>query len=62
MANAYALLTLDVVAQGADFTFYVNGTNVRSVHDTTYSSGTAGIAVEAGGTVFASNFYLYTVQ
>lgn len=62
VANAYALLTLDVVAQGADFTFYVNGTNVRSVHDTTYSSGTAGIAVEAGGTVFASNFYLYTVQ
>jgi serine/threonine protein kinase len=62
VANAYSSLTMDVVANGAEFTFYVNGNKVGSVHDTTYLTGTAGIAVEAGGTVFASNFYLYTVQ
>ena len=62
VANAYSPLTMDVVANGADFTFYVNGNKVGGVHDTTYLSGTAGIAVEAGGTVYASNFYLYTVQ
>jgi serine/threonine protein kinase len=62
VANAYSSLTMDVVANGAEFTFYVNGNKVGTVHDTTYLAGTAGIAVEAGGTVFASNFYLYTVQ
>ena len=62
VANAYSPLTLDVVANGADFTFYVDGNKVGGVHDTTYLRGTAGIAVEAGGTVYASNFYLYTVQ
>ena len=53
---------MDVVANGAVFTFYVNSNEVGSVHDTTYQTGTVGIAVEAGGTVFASNFYLYAVQ
>jgi hypothetical protein len=62
VANAYSPLTVDVVANGAEFTFYINGNKVGSVHDPTYLTGTAGIAVEAGGTVFASNFYLYTVQ
>ena len=62
VANAYSLLTMDVVANGAVFTFYVNGNEVGSVHDTTYQTGTVGIAVEAGGSIFASNFYLYAVQ
>ncbi len=62
VANAYSPLTLDVVVQGAQFTFYVNGNKVGSVHDSTYLTGTAGIAVEAGGSVFATNFYLYSVQ
>lgn len=62
VGNAYSLMTIDVVAIGAQFTFYVNGNKVSSVHDTTYLTGTVGIAIEAGGTIFANNFYLYSVQ
>ncbi len=51
--------TIDVIVSGSNFSFYVNGHQVGSANDSTYSSGTVGIAVDAGGTILASNFALY---
>jgi len=59
--DAYAPLTVDVVVSGSHFSFYVNSNQVGSASDTTYSQGTPGIVVDGGGTIFASNFKLYTV-
>lgn len=53
--------TIDVVVSGSNFSFYINGHQVGSTNDSTYSSGTVGIAVDAGGTILASNFALYTL-
>ncbi|HLZ61186.1 MAG TPA: serine/threonine-protein kinase [Ktedonosporobacter sp.] len=55
----HALVTLAVSANGSQFTFSANGTPLGSVTDTTYATGTAGIVVDQGGTVTASNFSLY---
>ena len=52
---------LDVVVSGSNFTFYVNNKLVGRANDNTYPSGTVGIAVDAGGSILASNFALYTV-
>jgi serine/threonine-protein kinase len=57
--DAHATVTIDVVAIGSHFTFYANGQKVGSASDNTYPTGTVGIAVDANGTVFASNFALY---
>jgi hypothetical protein len=53
---------IDVVVSGPNFTFYVNNKLVGRANDTTYPSGTVGIAVDAGGSILVSNFALYTVS
>jgi hypothetical protein len=62
IGDAHALMTLDVVVNGVNFTFYVNGNQVGSAIDTTYKQGTVGIALDSGGTLYASNFVLYNIQ
>ncbi len=57
--DIHAAVTLDIVVSGQQFTFYADGQQLGTVSDTTYTSGTAGIALDQGGTVFASNFKLY---
>ena len=59
--DPHAKITIDVVANGANFTFYANGHKLGSVNDNTYANGTVGIAVDAGSTVIVSNFALYEV-
>ncbi len=58
--DAHALVTIDVVGKGASFDFYADGHLVGTATDTTYLAGTAGIAVDAGGTITVSKFALYT--
>jgi len=57
--EAHSPLRLTVVVVGPNFTFYVNGQRVGSAYDTTYGTGTAGIAVDAGGTILVKSFSLY---
>ena len=57
--NVHASVTIDVVVNGADFSFYANGHKVGSVNNGIYSTGTVGLAVDASGTILASNFALY---
>ena len=59
IVDAHSSMTIDVVVNGPDFTFFVNGNKVGNVHDTTYPKGTPGITVDTGGTIFVSNFALY---
>jgi hypothetical protein len=62
IGDAHTSMTLDVVVNGDNFTFYVNGNQVGSVIDATYSQGTVGIALDSGGTLYASNFALYSIH
>jgi len=55
-----ATVNLMVVVNGQQFSFYANGRALGSVSDQTYASGTAGIAVDQGGSIIVSNFALYT--
>jgi serine/threonine protein kinase len=59
--NAHSLLRVTVVIMGTNFTFYVNRQRVGTAYDRTYGTGTAGIAVDAGGTVLVRSFSLYAV-
>jgi hypothetical protein len=52
--NPHSQLYLTVVAIGPDFAFYINRQKVGDVHDATYSMGTVGVAVDAGGTIVVS--------
>jgi serine/threonine protein kinase len=61
LSSTFGTATIDVVAVGANFTFYVNGQLVGKTNDGTYLSGTVGIAIDAGGTILASNFALYSL-
>jgi serine/threonine protein kinase len=61
IGDPHAQMTLDVVVNGANFTFYVNGNQVGSASDSTYAQGTVGIALDSGGTLFVSKFVLYTI-
>jgi len=60
LGDAHAQMTLAVVVNGQQFSFYANGKQLGTVNDKTYSSGTAGIALDQGGTVTASHFVLST--
>jgi len=60
LSGATGNATVDVVVVGSNFTFYVNGQSVGKANDGTYPSGTVGIALDAGGTIFVSNFALYS--
>jgi hypothetical protein len=44
--NVNSSNTLKVVGNGDQFTFYVNGSEVDSLSDSTHPSGTAGLAIE----------------
>ncbi|MEO8972226.1 MAG: serine/threonine-protein kinase [Ktedonobacteraceae bacterium] len=59
--DPHAAVTIDIVANGSNFTFYSNGQKLDSIIDGNYPTGTVGIAVDAGGTVNTSNFALYEV-
>ena len=61
LSGAFGTATVDLVAAGSTFTFYVNGQLVGKTNDGTYPSGTVGIALDAGGTILASNFALYSL-
>jgi serine/threonine-protein kinase len=56
-----AWMTLAVVVKGPNFSFYINDTLVDRAQDSTYPSGTAGIAVDHDGEVIADQFSLYAV-
>ena len=62
IGNAHAAVTLTVVVNGSQFSFYANRRAVGSVSDQTYANGTVGIAVDRGGSVVVSNFALYTTN
>lgn len=59
--DTHSSLRVTVVVTGTNFTFYVNRQRVGDAHDTTYGTGTAGLAVDAGGTVLVKSFSLYAV-
>ena len=59
--DAHAPVIIDIVAKGSNFTFYTNNQKLGSITDGNYLAGTAGIAVDAGGTVIVSKFALYEV-
>lgn len=59
--DTHASATLDIVVNGATFAFYANGHEIGSVNNGIYSTGTVGLAVDAGGTITVSNFSLYQV-
>jgi hypothetical protein len=59
--EVHAPVTLDIVVNGSRFTFYANGHQVGSASDSTYPTGTAGIALDQSGTIVVSQFALYTI-
>ncbi len=59
LGDSHALVTLAIVVNGNNFTFYANGNKLLGAYNQRYASGTTGIAVDHGGTVTASNFELY---
>lgn len=58
--DAHARVTLDIVVNGSQFTFYANGQQIGSASDATYPTGTAGIVLDQGGTIIVSTFTLYS--
>ncbi len=57
--NVHTAVTIDVVVNGASFSFYANSHKVGNVNNGIYSTGTVGLAVDAGGTILVSHFALY---
>src|SRR5262249_36985838 len=55
-------MTLAVVVKGSNFSFYINNTLVGTTQDTTYPSGTAGIAVDHNGEIASNQFSLYATE
>jgi hypothetical protein len=60
-SDAHTSMTLAVSVNGQRFDFYADGRTLGSITDQTYGNGTAGIAVDQGGTITASNFVLSTL-
>ena len=58
VTDIHTAAMIDIVVKGSQFTFSINGTQVGTTTDTTYRQGTTGIAVDQGGTIYASNFSL----
>jgi hypothetical protein len=58
LGDAHASVTLTVSVNGQEFDFSANGRVLGTITDATYGNGTAGIAVDEGGVVTASNFVL----
>jgi hypothetical protein len=55
-------VTLSVVVKGTNFSFYINNTFVGATQDSTYASGTAGIAVDHDGGITTDQFSLYAIK
>jgi hypothetical protein len=55
-------MTLAVVVKGSHFSFYINDTLVGTTQDSTYASGTTGIAVDHDGEIVTDQFSLYATQ
>ncbi len=47
--------TLKVVVSGTNFTFYINGTRVGSISDSSYSKGKVGVWTRDSGNVYVDN-------
>jgi hypothetical protein len=62
VGNPYSSIKVDVVVNGPNFSFYVNDKPVGNAFSDQYKSGTAGIAVQAGGSILVSNFALFATQ
>lgn len=52
-------LTIDLVIQENNFTFFLNGQELGSAEDSTYPSGTLGFAVNPGASVLFQNLRIY---
>jgi serine/threonine-protein kinase len=59
--NAGGTITLSVKVSGAEFSFYVNKQLIESFSDSTYTLGTAGIALDANASVVCTKFELYAI-
>jgi serine/threonine protein kinase len=59
--DAHTQVTLDIVVNGQQFSFYANGNELGSISNALYTSGTTGIAVDQGSSVVVSNFTLYAI-
>ena len=62
VGNPYSSIKVDVVVNGPNFSFYMNDKPVGNAFSDQYKSGTAGIAVQAGGSILVSNFALFATQ
>jgi serine/threonine-protein kinase len=62
IANTYTAVIVTIVVNGSQFTFYANNKLLGSIQDATYATGTAGIVVDQGASILASNFVLYATQ
>jgi serine/threonine protein kinase len=52
-------ITLDAVVKGSNFSFYINNHLVGTAQDTTYPTGTVGIAIDHDGEIATDQFSLY---
>ncbi|GHO42873.1 serine/threonine protein kinase [Ktedonospora formicarum] len=59
LPGSHTSLKLAVIANGQTFSFYVDGHKIGSTTNNSYSIGTAGIAVDTGGSISVSQFALY---
>lgn len=59
LGDAHKAVTLDIVANGTQFSFYANGKLLDTQTDDTYTRGTVGFAVQQGASVSISKFALY---
>ena len=55
------LITIDVAVHGSTFTFYLNGQQQGTVHNSLYPNGTIGLAIDVGSDVFFSNLAIYSL-
>ncbi len=55
-------ITIDILAQGDTFHFYINGFEQGGVKTPTYTSGSIGVAVSSGSGVLFQNLALYQIS
>ncbi len=62
LGDAHGTIALDVLANGPDYTFYINRSPnpIGHAHDDTYTQGNAGIVLNSKGKLTVQNFAFYT--
>lgn len=62
IGDAHGTIALDVLANGPDYTFYLNKLPgpIGHAHDDTYTQGNAGIVLNGKGKLTVQNFAFYT--